>query len=114
MQFYKNTLYCLRLISSTVMTFDICSKVAYYQFSSFLSIEIKDLYFCFMMLRPTSVVLLLLYNFCYTAREICIFASRGKGIAAPLVSLKKVQEAEDENMQILEGGELTQEEKDKL
>jgi hypothetical protein len=74
------------------MTFDVCSKISYYLFSSFLSIEIKELYFCFMMLRPTSVVLLILYNFCFTVREIYLFSNRGKNISVPLMTLERKAE----------------------
>ena len=97
------------------MTFVLCSKISYYYFSSFLSTEIKDLYWCFMMLRPLSVILLLVYNFCFSVREICTFASRGKGIAAPLVTLRKGHEDEVGLVQHEGGaGELTQEEAARL
>jgi hypothetical protein len=57
----ENGVIILRVLGSIVMLFDVCMKVAYYGYSRFASIEIKNLYLLLLLLRPMLISALVVY-----------------------------------------------------
>lgn len=60
-QKFENTLLGLRIAGSIVMCWDVCIKCAYYNFSRFASIGLKQVYLCLLFFRPFMLFLMTLY-----------------------------------------------------
>jgi hypothetical protein len=90
------------------MAFDLCCKISYYVYSSFLNIHVKNLYYSFICIRPIALSGLIFYNYIYALLDIKDFANKGKNVPAPLVVLNENDEKEEEKPEryIKEGGEV--------
>ena len=59
---YENALLMLRIGGGIVMTWDITLKIAYYEYNRFASLDVKQLYLCFLWFRPLLLALVTFYN----------------------------------------------------
>jgi len=59
-----------RFFGSMVITIDNCLKIYYLQKSRFTNPYIRDIYKAFLLLKPVSIVLLLIYNYLLEKREL--------------------------------------------
>jgi len=50
------------MAGAVIMTWDICTKIAYFNFSRFASIEVKQIYLFFLFFRPCLILLSSIYN----------------------------------------------------
>lgn len=59
----KKLLYVFWVFGSLVALIDIFAKIAYYDYSVFASIHIKQIYLIFLFLRPIMIAAIIIYNF---------------------------------------------------
>jgi len=67
----------LRLFGSIIVAWDVCTKIAYYNFSRFSSAELKQIYYTFLLFRPFLLGGLFLYNICLGFKAIFVEKEMG-------------------------------------
>lgn len=77
MKCFKSMHSLLRILGSLIMAFDLCCKISYYVFSSWLNIHVKNLYYSFICIRPIALSGLIVYNYIYAMLDIREFSQKG-------------------------------------